>query len=255
MVDVLELIAQKEVFLAVAFGVFVLVILILRFAESKMGSQKPISHVNEYEQIRNHIDVLIKQKKYEATTLQEIDALVRAFYTRAYGTTPDMEYAEMAAFCTARQQPLAAELANKLLENTYSGESLNSYTIVVLLSILKKLINEQEAKEQREKLNIPLTITETAPEVSQSLTPEQPEQESVQQPSSSLLQTTVLELPTTESPRTPREHIVKPEMHHHLQKARKITKRTMEKEHPAVRTIDNLDRIKLRVSSQKHALV
>ena len=285
MAGILETLAQKEVFLGVAFGVFVLVILILRVFEKKIGTKAPESRQSEYASIGQEIDTLLRQKGQEETTLQDIDKLLRRLYARAYAVPFDLEYAEIAAFCREHNQTTAADLADKLLEYTYAGESLDNYKITVLLSMLKKIANEQETKERMQKLHLPIPNEEkkSSPQAQPQL-PQvqpsrivQPQQVPLQQqapqaqpqaspvkvsiPVQQIPQKTALiqqsikqEPPKMEEPQELHPVIAHPEKVHLALKKFPSKKTAHTHEHP-IKVLDNLDRIRAKMPGQRNGLM
>lgn len=145
---VVDFILQQKLVLAGILSFFIVLVMVLLFIEKRISLKKseeksPLPAPT----LESEVERLLHQKQPSETTLQEIEALTRLFMQNKYAIAADSDYEEAIRKLTEKNKVRAAKLMKKIVEYTYGGDEIDGYKTAILLTTLKKLIEEEKEVE------------------------------------------------------------------------------------------------------------
>lgn len=139
-------IVNNKISLAIALLLLAIVAMVLAIIEKKIAARKlvpiPITVITPEVQIQR----LLEQRQPTSSTLDEIDSIARMFFEQQYNIPQNSDYNDIIKQCIAKNKMKAVQFTRKMMRYIYAGEELDSYKMAVLLTTLRKII-EEERKE------------------------------------------------------------------------------------------------------------
>jgi len=151
--DIGSVLSDKGALLIVGI-IFAGLAILLIFFEKKIASQKkvPEKEVRELN-IEEELETLLRQKNLDKTTLPKIRQLALEFFTKEYNLEQNATYEDLYQVFAEKDKPLAAAFVKKMLEYEYSGVEVDSYKVLALLTLFKRIIKEEKNDKSNKNTN------------------------------------------------------------------------------------------------------
>ncbi|HLC53684.1 MAG TPA: hypothetical protein VJK03_04015 [Candidatus Nanoarchaeia archaeon] len=143
MASLLDFLVDQRLILGVLSSTLAGIVIFLIIIERKVSRHPATEQLPKEPLLEERITELLGKSAPNEQVFAEIDHIARPFLAKTFNIPAELEYGEMAERFNQLKKNRAAEFAKRMLEYTYAGEKINSYRIAILVSLLKK-INEEE---------------------------------------------------------------------------------------------------------------
>lgn len=134
--------------------VFIGVVILLISIERNIAKRKLVTPTKTKEiTVEEEIESLLRQKNLDESSLPKIRQLAINYFVQTYKIEPGISYEDLYQTFIEKEKPLAASFIKKMLEYEYAGVEIDSYKILALLTLLRKIIKEDKNNSNLENNN------------------------------------------------------------------------------------------------------